>query len=599
MTLRPSRWPRVPLVGVCTFVALAGAPFWALGCGEGLAGKDLGGLDGGGNEASVEPDATGPGGDASRGQDGTSPSVDSSVEMDSGVAVDSGSSGDTGTEPTDAGLCGTCPSGHVCCEAPLGCAGMCVADCRMGGNGCPTGLTCDPGTGVCSPDGDAGMMGPPDGATMPPPDGGMMPPPDGGPPPDSGMPMDASTSPCGTCPTNDVCCESPLKCAGMCVPDCRQVGMCPSGLSCDTTTGVCSPGGGGNDGGGMTPPPDGGGMMPPPDGGMKPPDGGMKPPPDGGMMPPPGDGGASPEAGGGSGAGPGELGGGAVFSPSFDGNNVAISGATVALGLDSANCESGKADAYFYDGAQWSLQQTVSGTAGELECFGSSIALDGDLMVVGAFEEPQSPMLGALTIGAAFVYTRSGTTWTQLQELTSGTTGPYRYGWALAANGGQIVVGAPVQTANSLTGAGAVYVYAKKAQYAQQTTFNAPIITQEGRFGEAIALSGTQLVVSAPGDGTQQNGIVYGYTGSGSSWTLQSGVQPSDVAVADLFGYSVALSGYIMIAGSPSHASNGAAYIYRLVGSNWLFQQEIKATGGAAGDQFGYTVAALSETEWS
>lgn len=344
------------------------------------------------------------------------------------------------------------------------------------------------------------------------------------------------------------------------------------------------------------PSPDGGGMMPPPDAGTKPPpDGGMKPPPDGGTLPP-GDGGSSSDAGGGSGAGPGELGGGGVFhSPSLNGNNVSISGSTVALGLDSSNCESGKANVYVYDGTQWSLQQTMSGTPGELECYGSAVAVEGDTLAIGAWDEPQSSMIGALPIGAVFVYTRSGTTWTQLQELYGG--GDYQFGWSVAISNGQIVVGAPQQTANSQVAAGAVYVYTKKAQYTQQAMFNAPIITQESKFGESIALSGTQLVVGAPGNGSSQNGTVYGYSGSGSSWTLQSGVQPSDVTTADLFGYSVALDGYLMIAGSPNHASTGAAYIYRLVGSNWLFQQEISATGGASGDQFGYTVAALSETE--
>jgi hypothetical protein len=53
-------------------------------------------------------------------------------------------------------------------------------------------------------------------------------------------PGDGGTS-CASCSAGQVCCPSGLPCAGMCVPDCRVGGTCPSGLTCDSASGVCKP----------------------------------------------------------------------------------------------------------------------------------------------------------------------------------------------------------------------------------------------------------------------------------------------------------------------------------------------------------------------
>ena len=57
-----------------------------------------------------------------------------------------------------------------------------------------------------------------------------------------GMGGDGGTD-CATagCTSGDVCCPSGQPCAGMCVPDCRTTGSCPTNLTCDQSTGVCLP----------------------------------------------------------------------------------------------------------------------------------------------------------------------------------------------------------------------------------------------------------------------------------------------------------------------------------------------------------------------
>jgi len=481
----------------------------------------------------------------------------------------------------------------VCCEAPLGCAGMCVQDCRNGGS-CSPGLTCNMATGVCSPAGDGGM--PPHG------DGGMPPPQDGG-------GSDASTSACGTCQSGYVCCEQPLKCAGTCVPDCRVTNMCPQNLTCDTSNGVCSPGG---DGG--MPPPGDGGKPPPGDGGKPPPgDGGMPPPGDGGT--PPGDGGMPPPADGGAtdggasdggtladgGSYEGEITGQGVWGPAYNANNVSISNTTIALGSESSNCESGEALVYVWDGSAWTVQQAISGN-GAL-CYGASVSLYQDTLFVGA---PMDKVSG-VPDGAVFVYARSNGTWTQQQEITNAST--QYFGWSESVDGTQAAIGAPHAYLSQGTQpqAGEVFVYTKSGpQWSQSAAITAPLPVTDGEFGESVALNGTTLVVGAPGDwisgANTQPGTVYGFTQVGSSWYLQNAVQPANVGVHDLFGFSVATAGHTMIAGAPNNSDNGAnagkAWIYVLSNNtSWVETQPISPTDAAAGAQFGYTVAAISDNE--
>lgn len=89
----------------------------------------------------VDASSTDAGSEDSGSEDGQAPDTGA----DAGV-VDAG----TDAPSNDAGACGVCNAGQVCCSAPLGCAGMCVGDCRMGGP-CPSGLVCNGASGVCTP----------------------------------------------------------------------------------------------------------------------------------------------------------------------------------------------------------------------------------------------------------------------------------------------------------------------------------------------------------------------------------------------------------------------------------------------------------------
>jgi hypothetical protein len=117
-----------------------------------------------------------------------------------------------------------CAKDSVCCASPFPCAGMCIPDCRVEGNACPSqAATCNQATGLCAPDSGDGGPHPPAG--------------DGG-----GQPPQGDCAKNG-CPKDALCCASPLPCVGMCIPDCRVASnACPQNMPvCDQSSGFCGP----------------------------------------------------------------------------------------------------------------------------------------------------------------------------------------------------------------------------------------------------------------------------------------------------------------------------------------------------------------------
>ena len=227
--------------------------------------------------------------------------------------------------------------------------------------------------------------------------------------------------------------------------------------------------------------------------------------------------------------------------------------------------------------------------AAKADQFGMSSALssDGSTALVGA------PGKNHFT-GGAYVFTRSGSTWTQQQKLTpSDPAAGDQYGTsaALSSDGNTAVIGAP----NKATATGAVYVFTRSGStWTQQQKLTATGGAHSDAFGASVALSsdGNTAAIGAPGR-TTGAGSVYIFTRSGSTWTQAATLAPTDPASNDAFGAAVALSSSgTLLAGAPHKASSvGAAYAFTGSGTSWTQQAKLTATGGAAGDAFGSAVS--------
>ncbi|ULA62990.1 MAG: hypothetical protein LZF86_80160 [Nitrospira sp.] len=240
--------------------------------------------------------------------------------------------------------------------------------------------------------------------------------------------------------------------------------------------------------------------------------------------------------------------------------------------------------------------------------------------------------------GAAYVFTRSGSAWTQQAYLkASNTETNDAFGYAVALDGDTLVVGALGEDSNetgtsglggnnTALNSGAAYVFTRSGSaWTQQAYVKASNTEANDEFGRSLALSGDTLVVGAYQEdgaatgvnGTQSNGAadsgaVYVFTRSGSAWTQQAYLKASNTEANNYFGWSVALSGDRLVVGAYPEESNatgvdgdqtnnsagnsGAAYVFTRNGGVWSQQSYVKASNTELGDSFGYVVAVSGGT---
>ncbi|MCC5795155.1 MAG: hypothetical protein JJT85_10550 [Chromatiales bacterium] len=356
------------------------------------------------------------------------------------------------------------------------------------------------------------------------------------------------------------------------------------------------------------------------------------------------------------------------------GHSVALSadGSTLAVGApgeasnatdidgdqaDTSASSSGAAYVFSRSGSDWSQQAYVkaSNTAAGAQ-FGVSVTLaaDGNTLAVGAFGESSNATgidgdqedTSASGSGAAYVFSRSGSDWSQQAYVKASNTragASFGSSVALAADGNTLAVGSSRETSNatgidgdeaddSLSDAGAVYVFSRSgSDWSQQAYVKASNTGSSdfAFFGETVALSadGNTLAVGAPFegsgatgiDGAQDNddapfsGAVYLFERSGEAWAQQAYVKASNAEFNNEFGWSVALAadGHTLAVGSPYEASNatglngdqadtsadssGAAYVFRRNGGVWSQQAYVKASNTSSSDQFGWIVALAAD----
>jgi len=295
------------------------------------------------------------------------------------------------------------------------------------------------------------------------------------------------------------------------------------------------------------------------------------------------------------------------------GISVAVSGDTLIVGAYGANVggnsSQGAAHVFTRSGASWSQQQKLVATDGAAsDNFGRSVALDGETALVGA---NRADVGGNSSQGAAYVFTRSGASWSQQHKLVAADgAADDRLGHSVALDGDTALVGANVAGSNSQ---GAAYVFTRSgAIWSQQQKLVANDGSDHEQFGRSVALDGETALVGAYlayVGGNNSQGAAYVFTRSGANWSQQQKLVAADGAASDLFGYSVALEGETALVGAykanvAGNNSQGAVYVFTRSGAIWSQHQKLVARDGAASDQFGRSVAldgntALVGADWA
>ena len=352
---------------------------------------------------------------------------------------------------------------------------------------------------------------------------------------------------------------------------------------------------------------------------------------------------------------------GAAIALSADGNTLAVAavGESSAAGVNGDQTDNtlGAAGAVYVlvrSGATWVQQAYIKASNPDAgDEFGTSVALsaDGDTLVVGAPGESSAgggnqADNAAPAAGAAYVFIRSGTTWTQQAYIKASNpqvAAEFGISVALSGDGDMLAVGAQGESGaatgidgnqanNTAPFAGAVYMFVRSGgTWTQQTYVKASNASANDLFGAAVALSadGGTLAVGALGEASAATGIAgdqannaapdagaaYVFVRSGTSWVQQAYVKASNAGEGDFFGVSLSLSadGNTLAVGAPreDRASSGingeplddtavdagAAYVFVRSASTWSQQSYVKASNtgvtdsGGFGELFGAAVA--------
>jgi hypothetical protein len=238
----------------------------------------------------------------------------------------------------------------------------------------------------------------------------------------------------------------------------------------------------------------------------------------------------------------------AADGASFDmfGNAVSVSGSIIAVGAPD-KVGGGAAYIFAASGSTW-FQQAKLLPADTASLFGSSVSVQGTRVVVGAS-------------GGAYVFAQGPQgSWAEQRKLTpSGGAAGDRFGASVSFSPNMIVVGAPGENSS----AGAAYVFTSSgSSWTQTQQLLAPDGATSDQFGLSVAATAGAIVVGAQGH-AGLNGAAYVYAPSGPSWTLQQEVAASDAAAGDVFGHSVAIIGNDAVVGAPRKTSSrGAVYVF-------------------------------------
>ena len=256
----------------------------------------------------------------------------------------------------------------------------------------------------------------------------------------------------------------------------------------------------------------------------------------------------------------------ATTSFNYLGYSVSISGDTAVMGApndDGAGAASGSIQVFIRSGVNWAGQAKLTAAdAAAGDNFGSKIALDGDTTIIGAWGDDDN---GADS-GSVYVFVRSGTTWTQQSKLIgTGIAAGHQFGsTSIAIDGDTVIVNAHKTTEGGAAEAGSAYVFTRTGTFwTQQQELVSGTPTASDHFGFGVAVSGDTAIVGCPqdDDNAADSGSAYIYTRSGTTWTLQQKITAGDPQAGDRFGHSVAIDGDTAVVSANADDDGGTSAV--------------------------------------
>lgn len=303
-------------------------------------------------------------------------------------------------------------------------------------------------------------------------------------------------------------------------------------------------------------------------------------------------------------------------------------------GANNGLGNSGAAYVFAREGQMWIAEAYLKASnTGPSDEFGATVALSGDTIAVAApLEDSASTGIDgnqlentATNSGAVYIFVRDGDDWSQQAYIkASDTTAGDEFGRSLSLFGTTLVVGAPGKN----SGRGGAYVFIRTGTtWSQQAALSTPNGSPGDQFGAAVSIWSDWLAVGAPNEDSNATGIngsqfndlatdsgaVYVFLRNGASWSQHAFVKASNTGGSlsgsdggDRFGCAVAMRQNMLLVGASgedssantvngdqsnnSSLASGAAYLL-VREAAWSHRAYLKASNGGAGDQFGAAVA--------
>lgn len=258
--------------------------------------------------------------------------------------------------------------------------------------------------------------------------------------------------------------------------------------------------------------------------------------------------------------------------------NEAVIGANRRVNVASG--ESAGAAFYFkYNVANKKWQEKAILTATSIDAagnagydFGASVSVENGVIAVGSPNYDTTDVNGLTIdgyIGSVYLYTGSDATWQQAKQLiASDSNDNDKFGQSVALSGSELFVGAPQGTLNNVD-VGSVYIYKESDDWTTAVEVGAPIDGLGASFGARLVAKNDTLVVADAGYDSEQ-GRVYVFRKDADVWQLvQQIAQPvvSEDPILHLFGAGLAMDEGKLLIGSPANNDGqGGAHLYESVG---------------------------------
>jgi choice-of-anchor B domain-containing protein len=294
----------------------------------------------------------------------------------------------------------------------------------------------------------------------------------------------------------------------------------------------------------------------------------------------------------------GSLPAGAQSTP--DASAAQLAGFSRALDMDEGHVFAGEPSNIhtpgrvyvFGEGADggWTQQAALEAEDGSVgDSFGAALDVSGSTLVVGA-----------PSVGAAYVFQRQDGSWTQTARLAPAEADSAEsYGGSVAFADGQVFVGAQASQKAQMDDAGAVYVYEQQdGSWTEATALSSSEVPGGSGFGSALMASPDHLLVSAP---QQEGGAVVAFRRDGETWNEVQTLQASNLGSSARFGSSLEWMGDTALVGAPralGAVGSVHTYSYDAADSTWTSGQRLMPFDGASRHLFGASLAASGSNLW-